>query len=107
MITSGLTHAGYIRKRNEDCFLIKEMGHEFTLLMVADGLGGHNAGNVASEMVTKQLAEMNVNRPDINRLLKGQVLAAHEAIKMKGKSNESFGGMATTVTAMLIKTDTI
>ena len=107
MITSGLTHVGHIRERNEDCFLIKEMDHGFTLLMVADGLGGHNAGNVASGMVRKQFTELDANHPDSSRLFREKGLAAHEAIKMKSENDESFEGMATTVTALLFKADTI
>jgi protein phosphatase len=49
---AGLTDVGRQRKHNEDCVLIKA---EHGLFCVADGMGGHNAGDVASKLVTTSL----------------------------------------------------
>ncbi|NLY39862.1 MAG: Stp1/IreP family PP2C-type Ser/Thr phosphatase [Firmicutes bacterium] len=47
MLVAGLSHQGLERPRNEDSFLIRREG-EYTLMAVADGMGGHQAGDVAS-----------------------------------------------------------
>jgi protein phosphatase len=47
-----VTDVGRTRKHNEDCLLIKG---DLDLFCVADGMGGHNAGDVASKLVTTSL----------------------------------------------------
>ena len=53
--TAGATHVGKVRKNNEDSFVI--CNEEVTLAAVADGIGGHDNGEVASEMCCTLLAE--------------------------------------------------
>jgi len=51
--SSGLTHVGMKRSHNEDCLRIyRDQG----LFIVADGMGGHASGEVASEMSVEALA---------------------------------------------------
>ena len=52
VVFAGVTDVGRQRKHNEDCLLIKG---EQRLFCVADGMGGHNAGDVASKLVTTSL----------------------------------------------------
>src|SRR5580704_9800356 len=52
MVYAGVTDVGRQRKHNEDCLLIKG---DLGLFCVADGMGGHNAGDVASKLVTTSL----------------------------------------------------
>ena len=42
------THRGNVRRFNEDALLVDK---QFPLLMIADGMGGHEAGDVASRML--------------------------------------------------------
>ena len=49
---AGVTDVGRQRKQNEDCVLLRP---DLALFCVADGMGGHNAGDVASERVTAAL----------------------------------------------------
>jgi PPM family protein phosphatase len=50
---AGSTDVGCVRKHNEDCFL---MDVDLGLFVVADGLGGHAAGEVASQIVVETVA---------------------------------------------------
>ena len=50
--SSGLTHTGNVRDRNEDSILLLE---EESLWLVADGMGGHQSGDFASKTITRNL----------------------------------------------------
>src|SRR5262245_10468793 len=51
-VAAGLTDVGRQRKHNEDHVLIRP---ELDLYVVADGMGGHNAGDIASKLATTSL----------------------------------------------------
>src|SRR5260370_13238080 len=50
----GLTHVGRQRQHNEDAFLVAD---EAKLFLVADGMGGHAAGEVASRIAVDSISE--------------------------------------------------
>src|ERR1700677_2593307 len=55
---AGATDIGRARKHNEDAVLLR---HDLGLYIVADGAGGHNAGNVASALATTSIANFFEN----------------------------------------------
>lgn len=55
-LSFGMTHAGKVRKYNEDSMLNKP---EIGLWAVADGMGGHESGGTASQMIVKSLGGIN------------------------------------------------
>ncbi|MBL7004573.1 MAG: serine/threonine-protein phosphatase [Gammaproteobacteria bacterium] len=57
IISSGLTDTGHVRKRNEDSFLDLA---EQNLWVVADGMGGHDAGDFASQAIVSYLSTFTI-----------------------------------------------
>lgn len=117
----GNTNVGKKRKHNEDNFLVDS---DLKLYIVADGMGGHNAGEVASEMAIKVirreiLKNKEVIRKTIQEELEGKQDDPKEAISLldnaiqtacsevfhQAQENESRKGMGTTVVVLLIVGD--
>jgi serine/threonine protein phosphatase PrpC len=114
----GKTDVGKKRKNNEDAFLIDE---ELGLYAVADGMGGHAAGEVASNMaldITKKELNnwsgvLNEYKPDssaevrdvILNLIEETLQRACQAVYKESVDNPDRQGMGTTVSMVLIKND--
>ena len=90
------------RDNNEDAFLAEKIG-DFWVFAVADGLGGHMAGERASAMAVKILRDeiaMGINDPkDALELIAYQI---HDSILAEAATDRKFYGMATTLIAALI-----
>ena len=88
---------GMVRQQNEDSFLAEE-----TLFVVADGMGGHNAGEVASALAITTLkagARLGIDDAEVFREL---VQQANSAIYTASLDDSTQSGMGTTVTALSI-----
>ncbi len=100
----GRTDVGVVRTDNEDNYLlIPDEG----LYIVADGMGGHAAGEVASEMAVRIIARelRDVAREDEGRAadkLRTAIRRANEQIFQRTLNEQDKRGMGTTATAMLI-----
>ena len=97
-----LTDVGRARERNEDSYYAGE--HVFA---VADGLGGHNAGDVASRLAVEPLAAFDravEETPDdhIAEALERAVDAANRAVYQRAQNDAKVRGMGTTLTAVAI-----
>lgn len=97
------THRGLIREINEDRFLARDLGDEVILLAVADGLGGHKAGEHAAQSAVTILETLDFEAPDIEKSLVELVRAANRVILDASMRNFSFKGMGTTLTAALVR----
>ncbi len=91
-----LTHPGQVRTSNEDAFLVE--GH---LFVVADGMGGHNAGEVASEMAVESLRRAAANIVD-EATLSTALQQANEEIHTESMMNHVRHGMGTTIAALAV-----
>src|SRR5690606_30674907 len=60
----GCSHRGMVRKTNEDYYYISAHQKNQKLAIVADGMGGHNAGEIASRMAVETIVEIFDNSID-------------------------------------------
>jgi PPM family protein phosphatase len=90
------TDIGLVRERNDDSFLVKDR-----LFAVADGMGGHRGGDVASRMAVEALDRLEL--PDDGALdaLVEEIKSANRSVLARGESEQSLQGMGTTLTAFL------
>lgn len=107
MIVKGKTDIGRYRKINQDSFLI--LSHDgFTLFAVCDGMGGANAGEVASAKAVEYLKESFENHPPLdasNDEMKTWLKSAIEGVNFQlyalASSSDAYHGMGTTMVAVL------
>ena len=94
---AALTDIGRVRTHNEDSVLAQP-----PLFVVADGLGGHEAGEVASSIAVETLRDHAPRRPDAKALARAVKAANREVIR---SAREGFGrqGMGTTMTAAIVE----
>ncbi len=108
-IAAGASDVGLQREHNEDSFVVLK---EYDLYVVADGMGGHRAGDVASKLATETISEFfkstandDVTWPfhfdtnlseEENRLLTGIRVANRQIFERSSRSRE-YHGMGTTV----------
>ncbi|MEU9924266.1 PP2C family serine/threonine-protein phosphatase [Streptomyces griseoluteus] len=93
---------GLVREVNEDS--VYAAPH---LLVVADGMGGHAAGEVASSVVISHMAELGPERTRTEPMeaLRGAILAGNRAIADAVRNSPELEGMGTTLTAVLMEAD--
>ena len=91
------TEVGHVREHNEDSLVVTP-----PLFAVADGMGGHEAGEVASEIAIKTLAELAPEGPDGEALARAVVAANLEVIKAP-RNGIGREGMGTTLTAGILE----
>ncbi len=117
--SAGVTDIGRRRKDNEDSFLLD---NDLGLYVVADGMGGHLAGEVASKLVVDTIwdymkrfkededaeeledFEKTLSK-EANRLLSG-IKLANQGVYQAAQNNESYRGMGSTLSAVYFTDET-
>jgi protein phosphatase len=100
----GSTHVGMHRDHNEDAFTIVDDAH---LFVVADGMGRHAAGEIASKICVDTLRDVfrgdeavpprDPPLPWRAAKIRHAILKAHSRVRQAARENESYKGMGTTV----------
>ena len=124
LVAYGITDKGRVRPTNEDCFAILE---GVGLCVIADGMGGHNAGEVASRLAVDTVVDVVTARSakpsgdgngstepdalhpfgldpalsDEGNLLRTAILLANAHVLETATTAEQYSGMGTTVVATL------
>ncbi|MGI6082695.1 MAG: Stp1/IreP family PP2C-type Ser/Thr phosphatase [Limnochordia bacterium] len=95
------THAGLIREKNEDAYYAMP-----PLLAVADGMGGHAAGEIASQLAVNTLAAWS-SWDDPEQDLWLCIQQANTTIYQYAYSKQAYEGMGTTLTAVHLSQETL
>lgn len=109
MKTFSLTDVGRVRESNQDYVYTSEspVGNLPNLFVVADGMGGHNAGDFASKYAVEQIVAYIEKAPMTSPvdLIRGAVTKANASLMTQAKSDVSLSGMGTTVVIATILGD--
>lgn len=97
MRIEAITDVGLVRKSNEDSYLINE---RLGLFAVADGMGGHAAGEIASSLAVNTLEQAIVNFGEGEAALEQAIQQANQEIYRQSTLKPSLRGMGTTMTAV-------
>jgi protein phosphatase len=116
------TSRGRVRDRNEDRFLVQQLTwseakatHQVSLLVVADGMGGHNAGDEAAALVVRAVGRAlgpvlsqaldgeprQKALPRLAAVIDGALQEAHQAVARRAQQDARFKGMGATAAVVL------
>jgi serine/threonine protein phosphatase PrpC len=100
---------GYVRTRNEDASFVQPLGDGAYLLGVADGMGGHPAGDVASKVAVATILGAAATLADVpeggEHWLTDVLLTAHEAVLSTAAAEPAYEGMGTTAVIAIVQPD--
>lgn len=108
MKTANRTDIGRVRVVNEDRACVEANHNGFAFAVVADGMGGHLAGDVASQMTTQYIEEQMRRRLETGMdlescadLLRMLIQEANRRVYDVAATSEQYAGMGTTVVAAI------
>ena len=103
--SAAVSHVGRIRSNNQDSGYAGRR-----LFLVADGMGGHAGGDIASAIATRRISEADAdyaNAPEAAAALEGALVAANRELAETVSEHSELTGMGTTVSAMLLEEDRV
>ena len=106
MRSVGASHIGKVRTENQDKIFFHDqpVGNLKNLYIVADGMGGHRAGEQASSFAVERFVELieESEQTDPIELMKACIATVNQEIIVKSKENEEYAGMGTTFVAATV-----
>lgn len=105
-----LTDIGNVRTVNQDYVRYYQKNDKECMVVLCDGMGGHNAGDIASKMTCDYIMEQYMNQVElkeneIQTWMVNVVNYASQAVKKKSYESSELEGMGTTVVVAIIKDD--
>ena len=106
MGVAGLTDIGKMRIQNQDAFAIAQ-NDEATFVVVCDGIGGHQAGDVASKTACETMVQYFKNHYDSNteKWFTNAIRKANTTVWEMSQENQEYRGMGTTLVAAMVYPD--
>ncbi len=100
----GRSHVGLVRQVNEDGFLVRQFDAGECVIIVADGMGGHVAGEVASALAIETAWDTLSKLPadDPEKRLQTAISEANAQIFSQSATCETYAGMGTTIVAAIV-----
>lgn len=109
----GLSNIGLMRRINQDNFLIEE-NNSVKFMMVCDGMGGANAGEVASLIATQSMEKLfksadfnHFTKDEFKAWLRHAFISMNRSIYDEAQLNNDYSGMGTTAVAIIMLNDVI
>lgn len=110
MIIHSKIDKGIIRNSNQDAFIAGKLSENITFAIVCDGMGGANAGEIASQTAVKTISEYIINSyrrkitiRDFLKILKNALVSANITIYDMASKDEKLKGMGTTAVVAVVK----
>ncbi|MBB3127471.1 protein phosphatase [Paenibacillus rhizosphaerae] len=109
--TVHVSNVGRVRSVNEDSVWVGQLPQGYTLGIVADGMGGHQAGDTASRLAVETMTgdlsslESGISPEGLKAALSDAILHANDVIYTEASKHEEFYNMGTTVVALLLSGD--
>lgn len=105
----GATDKGKQRENNQDYFNFEILSENCGFAIVCDGMGGANAGNIASRIATENISSYlkrslkpSMSSNQIEMILRSAVYSANTAVYETSLKDENYKGMGTTVVLMYV-----
>ncbi|EYE89279.1 hypothetical protein Q428_03115 [Fervidicella metallireducens AeB] len=102
------TDKGMVRESNQD-YILTLKGKNYVLLITADGMGGHKAGEIASKIASISIRDFIFKNfslyIDTEELIRDAIISSNKIVFNKSTEDNSLNGMGTTITCCLIKGD--
>jgi len=106
LLAAGQTDVGQLRLTNQDAIYLNV---DKRIFIVADGMGGHNGGDIASNMAVEEISKylLNNESEDPLKSIIRSIRSANSAIYSKSKENIRLKGMGTTVLTFYFRGPTL